>query len=66
MCERVSGCTGEKGVKERAILLCDSELNDKAKGQNFFTEAFGSGIDLLLFPLTKQAQTESASSFCTS
>ena len=44
---------GEEGVQERAVLLCDSELNDKVKGQIFFIGAFGSGIDLLLFPLAK-------------
>lgn len=53
LCEREGGCIEEQGVKERAILLCDSELNGKVKGQIFSIEAFGSGIDLLLFPLTK-------------
>lgn len=49
----MSGCIEEEGVKERAILLCDSDVNDKVKGHIIFIETFGSGIDLLLFLLTK-------------
>lgn len=65
-CEREGSCIGEQGVKEGAVLLCDSELNDKAMGQIFFIGAFASGIVLPLFPLTKEVGAESASSFSTS